>query len=504
MSQVSAVDKAKSFLHIAPQFQLGHLMTEDFHPKTIHLSSLANSNLNEALNLLKEVDRDALLKLKGRSNTLWGLYEAITSTLNAGNKIFMCGCGATGRLSLVLETLFYQKFGPSEQIVSFMAGGDFALIKSVESFEDNSDFGKKQLLELGFGKNDLLLASSEGGETPFVIGAVIEASNISSREPFFLYCNNDEVLKSIERSKKVIENVKIQKVNLSVGPMAISGSTRMQASTVLMLGIGVSLLYQHQNQESFFNFFDNLIDELTELDYQFLATFIEKEAKTYQQGGFLNYLTDKYLGVSILTDTTERSPTFSLRGFENRLDPETSRSLAYLFIKNSDSSSDAWSELLWRKPRPLSWPELMGKVNLERVLGFDISDNGYRDRVKILKTYDFHIYFESEIIYFKFGGLEKQIPAKTDPLVNHLKLKMLLNAHSTLIMGILGRYEGNVMTWVRPSNNKLIDRSARYIMQILKQRNINATYEDVVMKIFEQIEGLQENEPIVMKVVDLF
>ena len=83
-------------------------------------------------------------------------------------------------------------------------------------------------------------------------------------------------------------------------------------------------------------------------------------------------------------------------------------------------------------------------------------------------------------------------------------IKMLLNAHSTLIMGLMGRYEGNVMTWVRASNNKLIDRAARYTLQVLKQKNKTPSYEDVVLKIFEQIENLEENEAIVMKVVDQF
>src|SRR5690606_13393941 len=81
-----------------------------------------------------------------------------------------------------------------------------------------------------------------------------------------------------------------------------------------------------------------------------------------------------------------------------------------------------------------------------------------------------------------------------DQLFNHLMVKMLLNAHSTLIMGLMGRYEGNVMTWVRPSNNKLIDRAARYVLQILKQQQKVASYEDVVLKIFEEIEQLNENE----------
>jgi N-acetylmuramic acid 6-phosphate etherase len=34
-------------------------------------------------------------------------------------------------------------------------------------------------------------------------------------------------------------------------------------------------------------------------------------------------------------------------------------------------------------------------------------------------------------------------------LVQHLALKMLLNTHSTIVMGAVGRYTSNVMTYVK-------------------------------------------------------
>lgn len=43
-----------------------------------------------------------------------------------------------------------------------MAGGDVALIKSVEDFEDHPEFAVQHMKDLGFTENDLLLASTEG------------------------------------------------------------------------------------------------------------------------------------------------------------------------------------------------------------------------------------------------------------------------------------------------------------------------------------------------------
>jgi N-acetylmuramic acid 6-phosphate etherase len=85
-------------------------------------------------------------------------------------------------------------------------------------------------------------------------------------------------------------------------------------------------------------------------------------------------------------------------------------------------------------------------------------------------------------------------------LSHHTLLKVLLNNHSTLIMGRLGRYESNVMTFVRASNYKLIDRAARCIMMLHK----GPTYPEVVRKIFEIKQQIREDEPVVIKVVEHF
>lgn len=101
-------------------------------------------------------------------------------------------------------------------------------------------------MELGFTENDLLIGSTEGGETPWVIGAVWKATTVSKRKPYILYGNSDEVLKqNVERSKQFIESDLIKKINMNVGSMAIAGSTRMQSTTILMYGIGLGLLGYH-------------------------------------------------------------------------------------------------------------------------------------------------------------------------------------------------------------------------------------------------------------------
>jgi N-acetylmuramic acid 6-phosphate etherase len=88
-------------------------------------------------------------------------------------------------------------------------------------------------------------------------------------------------------------------------------------------------------------------------------------------------------------------------------------------------------------------------------------------------------------------------------LNEHLLLKMLLNIHSTLVMGRLGRYQGNVMTCVRPSNYKLIDRTIRYVQMLLNREGIsNYSYSDICLQCFVELESADVNEPIVWKIFE--
>ena len=79
---------------------------------------------------------------------------------------------------------------------------------------------------------------------------------------------------------------------------------------------------------------------------------------------------------------------------------------------------------------------------------------------------------------------------------------MILNIHSTLVMGRLRRYEGNVMTYVRASNNKLIDRAIRYIDLLLKHKKINIPYTDIAHILFEMIESTPPDQSIVLATVE--
>jgi N-acetylmuramic acid 6-phosphate etherase len=504
--------KAEAFLAIAAQFRLGALHTEQPHPLTTNLSALARENPAEALRVLHTVDRKALAVLQGARvvERIVALAAAINATFEAGGSVFLCGCGATGRLSLACETLWRRvRRGKPQQnrVVSFMAGGDAALVRSIENFEDHPEYGARQLEELRFGNGDLLISCTEGGETPFVIGATQAAADLSSRKPFFLYCNPDEVLcKVAERSCRLLADSRIEKINLSVGPMAVTGSTRMQASTVLMAAVGLALL-NHDRPDAIRTQIDALAFFWQNIDPLFLERFIVKESAVYQAGEYCLYQTDADLAITILTDTTERSPTFSMLPFENVRDQNAAPALCYLHLLQAPDSETAWERILGRPPRTLQWQQIGEIASYERLKGFDFSVAGRERRLATAGRphHFFTIRNDAGQVVFDFeGDLHALCTDTLDLLGQHLVLKMLLNMHSTLVMGRLGRFEGNVMTWVKPSNNKLIDRTIRYADHLLKSQGVDVPYERLAYACFELREKVAPDQPLVYALVKHF
>ncbi len=514
-TQSDPAAQASSFLQIASQFQLGELPTEGRHPLTADLSGLALSDLPGAINRFKQVEIDALASLATKARSLGQLRSSIDSAISKGNRVFLVGCGATGRLSLSLETLWREIHAGNpekvDRVVSFMAGGDYALVRSIENFEDHPEYGERQLTDLGFQEGDLLIATTEGGETPFVIGACEAAARLSKRRPFFLFCNPAEALKlRLERSRRVLNNPGIISHAFETGPMAISGSTRLQASTVLMLAVGAAMFAKTDSEIP--QLISTHAKTLAETDFTKLAPLIEKESACY-----LEHKTSLYTvagssfsdAITILTDTTERSPTFSLRPFEHtKFDGAANASWTYLAMDKVGDSTEAWKSILRRDPRALAWPEFKEKFGADVLPGFDFSSASITRRKK-LKTHGLEIRIEGVNdaakgkTLFTVDKKTIELPRPAHPLLAQLQLKCALNIVSSLVMGRVGRFRGNVMLFVRASNNKLVDRSIRYVQALFADEKIPAPpYEDICRELFALLPTLKPEDSAVLATFD--
>ncbi|MDD5484401.1 MAG: sugar phosphate isomerase, partial [Kiritimatiellae bacterium] len=380
-------NKAAAFAAGEKAFRLGFLPTEQSNPLTRGLDRIMAADTPAGVRILQRVDREVLaMARKVLAGTGFkALIEAGTAAIVNGHKIIFSGCGATGRLSILLEAMWrrflidLQTRQPETRpwaselenaVESIMTGGDYALIRAVEFFEDYAEFGRQQVREAQMTAGDILVAITEGGETSSVLGTVSEAARRGARV-FLLFNNPAELLRThLERSREAIENPAVTVLDLHCGPMAIAGSTRMQATTSEQLIAGAALelilgnvLQARERQAAPAGYrrpadyaadFAALLNELeAEAAVKALAGYIDFETDIYFHNGLVTYLADDYL-LDIFTDTTERSPTFMLPPFRKRGDEISPCSWA--FVKHpSLATPEAWQHCLSRPPRCLNW-----------------------------------------------------------------------------------------------------------------------------------------------------
>ncbi len=409
--RISPSSESIDYVHNKTQFQLHTLLTEQRHPKTWDLSKRIQKDCKSGLRLLFSVDEDIVEKLKAlarEKETLEQAVQAIEQALLSRQKIYIYGCGATGRLAKQMESTFWRPFwqevkkkrriwskiqlhlGDSieNQLIGEMTGGDRALISSLEGFEDLQLIGRLQLEDRKVEKGDVVICVTEGGETSSVIGTILAALDqwrtAESYDPektkkklYFIYNNPDEKLRPFDRSRRVLEEPGITKINLTTGSQSITGSTRMQATTIETFVVGNIL--QQALDRSLRKFLSKkemaalgfkselrLEDKLKEFSHilkqvkanlSAIAKFTQLEAQTYKTENFSTYFAQKGL-ITVFIDSTERSPTFRL--FPLDTVRQAKRKSWIQVWTPAANLQDAWQAFLGRPFRGLS-PEFYRK-----------------------------------------------------------------------------------------------------------------------------------------------
>jgi N-acetylmuramic acid 6-phosphate etherase len=530
-------NQLEEFLKSRHLFQLGSLVTEQQNSRTDNLSWLCQHDLAQACRVFRDVEIDALQTLLNCDPVAQAVGHSFRNALNDGHRIFLVGCGATGRLALVLESLWRSR-APAllkDSLIAFTAGGDYALVRSMGVFEDRQDLGGEHLRRMGFREGDLLVAITEGGETPFVLGALEHATKLSSVKPWLLFCNPAKLLcETVDRSKQALQNPHVRWHDFHIEPMALTGSTRLQACSVLMSFLGACLeeVLTRVKPNWIFN---ETLDLLYQIDPTQLIPLIESESAVHLSSstdGFTLHRS-RSAAIGVLTDTTERAPTFSLAPFETTLESLAQRSLpaiskTYLEIPGNHSSQEAWRFMLGREPKSFSPPADVKlpdggqpEIAIDHIYGFDFSES-VQDRRKKMGAQTSLII---EVEFDSFSQLEfRTLKPKTPSsfwlcrfklgkyMTTHQSiLKYLLNLQSTLAMGRVGRFHGNLMTYVKPTNGKLIDRALRTLRTLStnsrfsKMADIANSIPDneLLNALFKAMEEVSIGEPVALKALEI-
>jgi len=188
-------------------------------------SSLSNLDLlssDEILSLILAGQQQATVAVANAQADLESAVTAACERLKTGSgRLVLAGAGASGRLAIQDGAELWPTFGwPTERLLLCMAGGDAALLHSVEGAEDDRDAAISKVSESNINADDVVVAVAASGTSPWTCAYLI-ASRGEGALTIGIANNPDTLLLKAAECP----------VFLKTGAEVLAGSTRMSAGT---------------------------------------------------------------------------------------------------------------------------------------------------------------------------------------------------------------------------------------------------------------------------------
>ncbi|MDD5604061.1 MAG: hypothetical protein PHG48_08340, partial [Eubacteriales bacterium] len=305
---------ARKFLDEEKEYQMGDIAAEQPNRLTAGLSDTFATNTKDGVRMLLAVDKEAaaILKKSLLSREYKEFAAAVTDTFKKGGRVILSGCGSSGRLCMRLEASWRKALKDmsavnpgretllndlADKVITLMTGGDYAVIRAVESFEDYASLSRAQMEELCPDENDLVIGVTATAETTSIIGSAMAAAQKGAKV-YMLVCTPPEsVSNKMKRAEELYSHPNVSSFYIPIKGMALTGSTRMQSSTVEQAaaacalqeamaalleeeGISISKL----TPEQFADTFSDLVRSLAQKDsVENMARYLEYETGIYSR-----------------------------------------------------------------------------------------------------------------------------------------------------------------------------------------------------------------------------
>lgn len=189
-------------------------MTEGLHPRADDLDGMSALEL---VTLMNTEDGTAVAAVTPQLQRIAEAVEAVTERLRAGGRVHYFGAGTSGLVAAMDAAECPPTFGVAPDVVQ-------AHVVTEAGQEDDEALGAAAARDAQVESGDVAVAVSASGRTPFVVGAMREAS---ARGPLTIAvaCRRDSPL---ARSSDIA-------IEIDTGPEVIAGSTRLKCGTVQKL-----------------------------------------------------------------------------------------------------------------------------------------------------------------------------------------------------------------------------------------------------------------------------
>ena len=146
---------------------------------------------------------------------------AMQARLQDRGRLIYAGAGTSGRLAVQDGAELAPTFGwPDERLLFLIAGGEEALLRSVEGAEDDAEGGTRLIAQHAVTAQDVLIAVAASGTTRFTLACLREAKRCGALTLGIANNGASPILDEADHP-----------ILLDTGSEPIAGSTRMKAGT---------------------------------------------------------------------------------------------------------------------------------------------------------------------------------------------------------------------------------------------------------------------------------
>lgn len=202
------------------------MTTEDISPRYFDLDLWDNIEVLEAL---YEGQLAAIAAVGPALAAIAAAVDDAAPRLRRGGRLVYVGAGTSGRIGAQDGAELTPTFGwPRERVVLAMAGGEGALLRSVEGAEDSREAGSARMAEIGVGGDDVAIGLAASGTTPFTVAALESAR---ARGALTIGIANNAGAPLLQACAHPIL--------LDTGAEPIAGSTRLKAGTAQKVALNL-------------------------------------------------------------------------------------------------------------------------------------------------------------------------------------------------------------------------------------------------------------------------
>ena len=198
--------------------ELSKIATEKRNENTLHIDELSTRDM---VKLINDEDKKVAEAVEKELDHIAAAIDLIADKLSKGGRLIYTGCGTSGRLGILDAVECPPTYSTEPELVQgLIAGGTPAIFRAVEGAEDDPDLGRKDLEEIHYTKQDVLVGIAASGRTPYVIGAMEYAKSLGGVTIGVTCCPGSEI--------DTLAEVGIAPMP---GPEVVTGSTRMKSGT---------------------------------------------------------------------------------------------------------------------------------------------------------------------------------------------------------------------------------------------------------------------------------